>query len=73
MASPEPVFVPRVFISPYGSVAIQEPGGSDYYWVARIGPDVQSVTMVQPGNRLALPGEYLVATLRFQEMVPRGY
>lgn len=73
MTRPEPVFVPRVFISPYGSVAVEEePRGEDKYRVVRVGPDVLSVTMCGPRAQVVMPGE-LLHRLHFREMVPRGY
>lgn len=70
---PVPVFVPRVFISPYGSVAVEEePRGEDKYRIVRVGRDVLSVTMCDQRAQVVMPGEWL-HRLHFQEMVRRGY
>lgn len=77
MASPEPVFVPRVFISDKGSVAIEEPGGHDYVRIVRIAEDLRPrFPDMRYDGAAALPIEALYDPLmgwRFREMVPRGY
>ena len=71
MASPDP-FIPRVLRSNRGTVAVQEPGGHDYFMLVRIGDDIRGLLPDAVEGKTFLPAELLMTHpgFWFVEMQP---